>query len=127
MVLVNPGVAVSTPAVFRVRTGPFSTAAVLTGAWPDAAALARDLAGLANDLEPPAVALQPVIGEALAAVRAAPGCLLARMSGSGATCLGLFASADAAAAAADGVRRPGWWAWGGAGVATRLADAARSA
>ena len=50
--------------------------------------MARDLAALRNDLEPPAVALRPVIGEVLAALRATPGCLLARMSGSGATCFG---------------------------------------
>ncbi len=114
MALVNPGVAVATPEVFRARTGGFSPLAGLPGGWPDAAAMARDLAGLGNDLQPPAVALRPVIGEVLAALRATPGCLLARMSGSGATCFGVYADAAAAAAAADSVHRPGWWAWGGA-------------
>jgi len=42
-----------------------------------------------------------------------PGCLLARMSGSGATCFGLFASAADAARAAEALARPGWWTWGG--------------
>ena len=114
LVLVNPGVAVSTPDVFRARSGRFSAPAALPSGWPDAVAMARDLAALGNDLEPPAVTLCPVIGTVLAALRAAPGCLLARMSGSGATCFGLFADAVAAAAAAEGVRRPGWWVWGGA-------------
>ena len=53
-------------------------------------------------------------GAALAALRTTPGCLLARMSGSGATCFGVFADAIAATAAAEIVRRPGWWVWGGA-------------
>ena len=114
MVLVNPGVAVSTPAVFRARAGAFSAAAALPAAWADAAAIARDLAALGNDLQAPAVALQPVIGVVLAALAAAPGCRLARMSGSGATCFGLFDDAAAATAAASGLRRPGWWVWGGA-------------
>lgn len=114
MALVNPGVAVSTPEVFRARAGGFSAPAALPPAWADVAGMARDLSSLRNDLEPPAVRLQPVIGEALSALRATPGCLLARMSGSGATCFGVFADAAAAAAAAERVRRPGWWAWGGA-------------
>lgn len=125
MVLVNPGVAVSTPAVFRARTGPFSAPAALPDRWPDAAALARDLAALGNDLEPPAVALQPVIGDVLATLRATPGCLLARMSGSGATCFGLFG--DAAAAAAADLRRPDWWIWGGPGNGAGLAEPPRPA
>jgi 4-diphosphocytidyl-2-C-methyl-D-erythritol kinase len=127
MVLVNPGVAVSTPAVFRARTGPFSAPAALPDLWPDAAALARSLAALANDLEPPAVALQPVIGDTLAALRATPGCLLARMSGSGATCFGLFTDTAAAATAAEGLRRPEWWIWGGPGNGAGLAAARRPA
>jgi 4-diphosphocytidyl-2-C-methyl-D-erythritol kinase len=114
LALVNPGVAVSTPEVFRARAGGFSPPAVLPPGWADAAALAAGLAALGNDLEPAAVALRPVIGETLAALRATPGCLLARMSGSGATCFGVYADAAAAAVAAATLRRPGWWAWGGA-------------
>ena len=114
MALVNPGIAVSTPEVFRARAGTFSPPAALPPGWSAPAAMARDLAALGNDLEPPAVALRPVIGEVLAALRASPGCLLARMSGSGATCFGVYADAATAAAAAETVRRPGWWAWGGA-------------
>jgi 4-diphosphocytidyl-2-C-methyl-D-erythritol kinase len=114
MVLANPGVAVSTPAVFRARTGTFSPPATLPPGWPDLAAMAADLARLGNDLEAPAVSICPVIGEVLAALRAYPDCRLARMSGSGPTCFGLFPDAAAAAAAAAELRRPGWWAWGGA-------------
>ncbi len=114
LVLVNPGVAVSTPEVFRARSGGFSGPAALPSGWPNAVAMARDLAALGNDLEPPAVTLCPAIGAVLAVLRSTPGCLLARMSGSGATCFGVFADAVAAAAAAEVLRRPGWWVWGGA-------------
>jgi 4-diphosphocytidyl-2-C-methyl-D-erythritol kinase len=113
LLLVNPGVAVATPAVFRARTGAFSAPLALPEGWADAAAMAADLARLSNDLEPPAVALEPAIGEVLGALRALPGALLARMSGSGATCFALFASAGEARAAAGRIARPGWWAWGG--------------
>ena len=115
--LANPGVAVSTEAVFRARDaghGPgYSAAADLPPRWPDAAAMAGDLARLGNDLEAPAVAMRPEIGAALDWLRARPGCLLARMSGSGATCFGLFADGPAAERAAFGPP-PGWWTWGGA-------------
>ncbi len=111
-VLVNPGVAVSTPEVFRARTGPFSKHALLPGSWPDAAAMARDLSALGNDLEAPALRLCPVVGDVLAWLRAQPDCLLARMSGSGATCFGVFPDASAASAVADRAPPP-WWAWGG--------------
>jgi len=114
MVLVNPGVSLATAAVFRTRAAEFSAPAELPASWPDAAAMADDLAKLRNDLQPPAIALCPVIGTVLAALAAAPGCLLARMSGSGATCFGLFPDAPTAEAAARALARPGWWCWGGA-------------
>jgi len=114
ILLVNPGVAVSTPAVFRARAGGFTEAARFPAAgWSDPQALAAALGGTRNDLEAPALALAPEVADALTALAALPGCLLARMSGSGATCFGLFPSAAAAAEAAERVRRPGWWAWGG--------------
>ena len=112
ILLANPRVALATPSVFRARGGAFSPPASLPVRWDDAAALARDLAMLRNDLEAPAVALCPPVAEVLAALRALPGCLLARMSGSGATCFALFAEADAARQAAAAL--PGaWWRWGG--------------
>lgn len=112
MILVNPGAAVSTPAVFGARTGPFTPPAVLPPGWADVPAMAATLATLNNDLEAPALSICPAVGDALAWLRARPGCLLARMSGSGATCFALLAPGPAAAAlAADAP--PGWWSWGG--------------
>jgi 4-diphosphocytidyl-2-C-methyl-D-erythritol kinase len=113
LALVNPGVAVPTAGVFRARTGGFSAPASLAPSWPDAAALAADLRRTGNDLEPAARRLQPVISTVLDALAAQPGCLLARMSGSGATCFGLFPNEGAAMQAASALRRPGWWSWGG--------------
>lgn len=122
IVLVNPGRPVSTPAVFsaaaRSRTG-FSKQAALPSGWADAEAMADDLAGCTNDLEAAAIALCPDISDVLVAIAADPGCLLARMSGSGATCFGLFANAGAAEAAASRLQRVqlhsnAWWVWGGA-------------
>lgn len=112
MALLNPGVAVATPDVFRARAGGFSEVPALPDGWPDAASLAADLSAMRNDLEAPAMALCPAVAAVLGWLRAQPGCLLARMSGSGATCFGLFADADGATAAAG--RAPAsWWAWGG--------------
>ena len=114
LLLVNPGVAVATPAVFRTRGGAFSAPLDLPEGWNDAASMAADLAHMGNDLEAPAVALAPAIGEVLATLRRLPGVLLARMSGSGATCYALFATPAEAEGIAAVVARPGWWAWGGA-------------
>ena len=112
IVLANPRVALPTPAVFRARTGNVSPPARLPPAWGDAAAMARDLAMLRNDLEPPAIALCPAVAEVLAVLGSLPGCLLARMSGSGATCFALMPDAAAARRAA-GLLPAGWWRWGG--------------
>jgi 4-diphosphocytidyl-2-C-methyl-D-erythritol kinase len=64
-----------------------------------------------NDLEAPAIALQPVVAKVLEAMRQLSGCRLARMSGSGATCFALFDNVETAATAARGLRdrQPGWW------------------
>ena len=69
------------------------------------------LAAQRNDLEAPARQLAPEIGTVVSALQALPNALFARMSGSGATCFGLFASAALAEAAAADLRRgaPGWW------------------
>jgi 4-diphosphocytidyl-2-C-methyl-D-erythritol kinase len=113
VLLVNPGIAVATAEVFRVRQGAWSELATLPPAWDDAAAMAADLAKLRNDLEPAAVALRPAIRDVLAALAATPGCLLARMSGSGATCFGLYAASAAARLAAGRIQGSGWWSWAG--------------
>ncbi|MBW6401680.1 4-(cytidine 5'-diphospho)-2-C-methyl-D-erythritol kinase [Roseomonas sp. HJA6] len=112
IVLANPRLALPTPAVFARRSGPFSPPAALAPRWPDLASFVQDLGALRNDLEAPAMALCPPIAEVLSALRALPGCLLARMSGSGATCFGLFATPAAAAAAAR-LLPAIWWHWGG--------------
>lgn len=111
LLLVNPGVSVPTPAVFRARQGEFTPAPCLPSGFADAQALADFLAGCRNDLEPPAIALAPVIGETLMALRATPHILLARMSGSGATCFGLYPAQADARAAADQLRlaHADWW------------------
>jgi 4-diphosphocytidyl-2-C-methyl-D-erythritol kinase len=106
VVLVNPGVELPTAAVFAARRGPFSAPARFAEAPRDAAHLARLLAAASNDLAAAARALVPEIGEVLAALGDA---LLARMSGSGATCFGLYEDAAAAARAAARIARPGWW------------------
>jgi len=111
LVLVNPGVALATPEVFRARTGSFTAPARFTEVPADATALARFLAARRNDLEAPALALAPAIGEVLHALRDLPGCRFARMSGSGATCFALFDD-NARAVAAAGLLRThhgNWW------------------
>lgn len=111
MLLVNPGVALATPAVFKARQAGFSQPAPLTQAPRDARDLAEALSHRSNDLMAPAISLAPVIAQVLEAISAQPGCLLSRMSGSGATCFGLFADeADVRlAAAAFSQSQPGWW------------------
>jgi 4-diphosphocytidyl-2-C-methyl-D-erythritol kinase len=111
--LVNPGVALPTAAVFRARETAFSLPARLPPGWPDMAALADGLATFGNDLQAPAIALCPPIATVLASLSSQPGCRLARMSGSGATCFALFDTKAQAAAAAAAASRHGWWCWGG--------------
>lgn len=112
MVLVNPGVAVPTPAVFKARQGGFSAPPALPEAWADVAAMVADLAACTNDLQAAAIGIAPVIGEVLAVLAALPGARLARMSGSGATCFAIF-DTPAQAAMAAGETPESWWAWGG--------------
>jgi 4-diphosphocytidyl-2-C-methyl-D-erythritol kinase len=109
VLLVNPGIAVATPEVFRARQGNFSVPARFSEVPRDAEALARVLTSRQNDLTAPASTICPAIVEVLDALRGLPGCRLARMSGSGATCFGLFDDEAAAAKAARSVVQPGWW------------------
>ncbi len=121
MVLVNPGVAVSTAAVFaRLNAPPVvrDAQAELPDWLPprgDAEKIsARELLGrlqeTRNDLETPAREIAPVIGGVLAALRDA-GAGLARLSGSGATCFGIFEDGARAKAAAETIAQahPTWW------------------
>jgi 4-diphosphocytidyl-2-C-methyl-D-erythritol kinase len=114
-VLVNPHVPVETPAVFKalgLQPGQGLSGAAhpaIEGISPDA--LLALLKETRNDLEPPALKVQPLIGGALGLMRRTPGCRLARMSGSGATVFGLYDDCQAAAEAAKQIRRqqPDWW------------------
>jgi 4-diphosphocytidyl-2-C-methyl-D-erythritol kinase len=113
-VLVNPGVWLATKDVFARwnaagSAAPLDVEAVMR--VMSHADLLQFLAAEPNDLEAAAIALAPPIASVLAGLRAQPGCELARMSGSGATCFGLFASAPAATAAVTeiGDKHPGWW------------------
>jgi len=118
VVLVNPNVPVPTPAVFkamaaaRAESGStFSAPARFARKPADAADLAALLRERSNDLTAPALTVAPVIADVLAALERSVGCLLSRLSGSGATCFGLYATAAAAEAAAKSiaVAAPGWW------------------
>ncbi len=104
VLLVNPGIAVSTGPVFAgwdaIDRGGLSLAGLpqLDPAWR-------------NDLTIPAKALAPVIGEALAALKACSGAVFTRMSGSGATCFALFNSIGERDTAAETLadNHPDWW------------------
>ncbi len=106
MVLANPLKAVSTPEIFRRlqnKVNPHLPAHSTMG-WMDFLAQSR------NDLQPPAQSLLPEIGE-MTGLLSAEGAALVRMSGSGATCFGIFHSFDAAQNAETSLRkkRPGWY------------------
>jgi 4-diphosphocytidyl-2-C-methyl-D-erythritol kinase len=108
VVLVNPNVGVSTPAVFNALNSKRNLP------MQDVAENCVDIAWLGdqrNDLEPPAMAMVPEVGAVVDAISAAPHCQMARMSGSGATCFGVFADIKHANAAAERLQRahPDWW------------------
>jgi 4-diphosphocytidyl-2-C-methyl-D-erythritol kinase len=114
-VLVNPGVASPTGAVYRAFDEMGGQGDALRPPLPahfeSAEALAAVMGGLRNDLAAPAIALNPVIGEAIDLLDSAPESLLSRVSGSGATCFALCASpaASLSLAARITARRPDWW------------------
>ena len=111
VVLANPGIALATQAVFAARRGRFSAPSRFAEPVADAAGLAAMLSRRRNDLTEAAVGIVPAIADVLARLAACEGVLLARMSGSGATCFALFAETGAALAAATRLsgERPGWW------------------
>ncbi len=126
VVLVNPRVAVSSGAVFKAYdkapvdadAGQLAQAVSrAAGGCNDAKAFIAALADTSNHLTAAAEAIAPEIRDVLAALSGAAGCGLARMSGSGATCFGLFANrSDAQQAETDiAARCPTWWT-----MATRL-------
>jgi len=109
IVLVNPGVTLSTPSVFQARRGGFSPNLPMMKSPANLSALVHELEDRSNDLTEPALRLAPVIREVLVALEAMPGCRLAQLSGSGATCFGLFDNPAAAEVAAGGLEVDGWW------------------
>lgn len=111
MLLVNPGVAVSTADVFRALDTRRGTGLCRPERFGGADDLLQFLRTTANDLEAPALTLQPVIADVLGEIAAQPGALFTRMSGSGATCFGLFDTPERLSAAANTIAlaHPGWW------------------
>lgn len=111
MVLANPRVGVTTPSVFGRMTNKINPPLEDIPANMDAAQLVHWLARQRNDLEVPAISGLPVIQDVLNALEDIPSCCLARMSGSGATCFGLFETAAQARLAEDTLRaeHQDWW------------------
>jgi 4-diphosphocytidyl-2-C-methyl-D-erythritol kinase len=116
ILLANPRQQLPTAAVFAARTGPFFEAGRFAPMPGDAAGLARALMARRNDLTDAAITLVPEIGAVLGRLAGLPGALLARMSGSGATCFALFPDQNAAheARAALAAAEPQWWCAAGA-------------
>lgn len=109
-VLVNPGIDIPTPVIFRALTAKTNPPMpVDLPDWPDAAALIDWLHGMRNDLEPAALSQAPEVGAVLDRLRQDKACLLARMSGSGATCFALTDTRQAAEEMADRLSDTGWW------------------
>lgn len=110
LVLVNPGVAVATPSVFRALKSRDNPALPAIPQFTTTREMADWLGTTRNDLEPPARQVAPEIGACLGVLRDS-GAVVARMSGSGATCFGLYGTdVDADAAAAMISRQhPGWF------------------
>ncbi len=115
LVLVNPRVSVSTPEVFRQLASkdnsPMDDPYTLGPVHHQQDAFFDWLSHQRNDLEAPALAVAPAIGDVLDALKKQSSCQLARMSGSGATCFGLFVDEEGAHQAAQGLRKdhPKWW------------------
>jgi len=108
-ILVNPGVAVSTGAIFKAMDAqPRETDPKETASEGDL--LSRALSGT-NEMQDAAIVQAPVISDVLRAVAQQTGCALARMSGSGATCFGIFRSDAQAQQAAQAIAlaEAGWW------------------
>jgi 4-diphosphocytidyl-2-C-methyl-D-erythritol kinase len=114
-VLVNPGVPVSTPEVYRRLDAAGRFGDVTPPPMPEAFESAEEVAGwLAtqrNDLEAPAIAAAPEVGAVLATLRDEPEALLARVSGSGGTCFALCADDISAEGLAERIEslEPHWW------------------
>ena len=111
LLLVNPGFPISTKSVFRAFSGTGTPMLEPPGDGCGASEFIAWLANQRNDLESVAIGLEPEVGRMLGRIRLLPGCLLSRMSGSGATCFGIFADLAKAAEAARTLKSecPSWW------------------
>jgi 4-diphosphocytidyl-2-C-methyl-D-erythritol kinase len=110
-VLANPGVKLATKDVFAILNAPpLSGQSAGAPDLPRPGELRAYILRSRNDLEPPARRLSLAIGEVLGALTAGAGCWLSRLSGSGATCFGLYETDGQAGAAADSLRlaHPEW-------------------
>ena len=119
ILLANPRKELPTATVFAARTGPFAGTGRLAAIPRSAVGLARALEPRRNDLTGAAISLVPEIGRVLARLAQLPGALIARMSGSGATCFALFSDRDEAqdACTALAVAEPDWWCAAGGLIA----------
>jgi len=110
MVIVNPRIGVSTPAVFSVLERRDNPPLPSPEGLADRDRFLEWLATTRNDLQPPAQCMVPEISECLSALHSS-GAHFVRMSGSGASCFGVFATTEAAQAAAKILQhdRPGWF------------------
>ena len=112
MVLANAGAAVDTGVVFSAMKNRNNSKIMdIPTAFPDVDSLFQFLAKQRNDMEEAALETAPEIGVVLSVLNATKACALARMSGSGGTCFGLYATQDAAEVAAQAVQKayPDWW------------------
>jgi 4-diphosphocytidyl-2-C-methyl-D-erythritol kinase len=111
IVLVNPGTFCSTKDVFARFDRNFREPMPLPASLDSFKELTEFLRARGNDLQVPACEIAPAVKDALHALEAQKECGFARMSGSGATCFGLFEREDAAKKAAKAIasRYPGWW------------------
>lgn len=114
ILLINPRKAVSTPEIFKAREDEdFSQSGLwnLDQEFSSGAALADALSECGNDLTLPATGILPEICDVLNALAREEGCLLARMSGSGATCFGIYDTSEQAERAANAIAQayPDWW------------------
>ncbi|WP_394346557.1 4-(cytidine 5'-diphospho)-2-C-methyl-D-erythritol kinase [Meridianimarinicoccus aquatilis] len=111
VVLVNPRVLVSTPAVFKRLERRDNPPMQIPAEDAGIDTFVQWLAVQRNDMQSAACQIEPVITDVLTALSKTPGCALARMSGSGATCFGLFYDAKSAeqAQATIASKNGGWW------------------
>ena len=111
MVLVNPNIPLSTKSVYGKLRGPYTPPRPLNILPKNIYELTYALAQRTNDLATPARVLCPIIDDVLAALTASEGCQLARLSGSGPSCFGLFTDTNNAEKAASRISalKGDWW------------------